>query len=222
MFLPPRPAEAKYLRPSAFVERLQLVGGYLIIKKCIHTLAFQLRMIIIHITNNEARKEVSNMTRMLQLIPRKQRYLPVLPDIDFFDRFFNSFPQPTLFGGEEMLVPDFDISETEKEYVISGEIPGIDVKDLHVTLTNGIITIKGEKKKETEDNKKNYHFVERHYGSFERSFRIPDSIKTDELDAQYKDGILKLTLPKAEVSEVKKIEVKEKKAGKKKIKAKKA
>ena len=162
------------------------------------------------------------MTRMLQLVPRRRMFLPFVPEIDIFDRFFNGLELPTLFGGEEMVVPHFDISETEKEYVISGEIPGIDVKDLNVTLTDGIITIKGEKKKETEDKEENYHRIERHYGSFERSFRVPDKVNTDELDANYKDGVLKLTLPKAEVSEVKKIEVKEKKAGKKKIKTKKA
>jgi len=173
------------------------------------------------VTFDELRKEVSNMTRMLQLVPRRQRFLPFVPDIDIFDRFFD-FELPTLFGEEEMVVPHFDISETEKEYVISGEIPGIDIKNLNVTLTDGIMTIKGEKKKETEEKDENYHRIERHYGSFERSFRVPDTVKTDELDANYKDGVLKLTLPKAEVSEVKKIEVKEKKAGKKKIKTKKA
>ena len=162
------------------------------------------------------------MTRMLQLIPRRQSFLSLVPEIDIFDRFFNSLELPTLFRGEEMVVPNFDISETEKEYVISGEIPGIDVKDLNVTLTDGIITIKGEKKKETEEKEETYHCIERHYGSFERSFRVPDKVKTDKLDANYKDGVLKLTLPKAEISEVKKIEVKEKKAGKKKIKTKKA
>ena len=161
------------------------------------------------------------MTRMFQLIPRRERFLPLVPQIDIFDQFFNSLELPTLFGEESMVVPDFDISETEKEYVIAGEIPGIDVKDLKVTLTDGIVTIKGEKKKEQEEKEENYHRVERHYGSFERSFRLPDGIKTKELDAQYKDGILKLTLPKAEVSEVKKIEVKEKKSGRK-VKTKKA
>jgi len=161
------------------------------------------------------------MTRMFQLIPRRESFLPLVPQIDIFDQFFNSLELPTLFGEESMVVPDFDISETEKEYMIAGEIPGIDVKDLKVTLTDGIVTIKGEKKKEQEEKEENYHRVERHYGSFERSFRLPDGIKTKELDAQYKDGILKLTLPKAEVSEVKKIEVKEKKSGRK-VKTKKA
>ena len=144
------------------------------------------------------------MTTMLQLVPRRQRFLPFVPEIDIFDRFFD-LDLPTLFEGEEMINPHFDISETEKGYVISGEIPGIDDKDLNVTFTDGIITIKGEKKKETEEKEENYHRIERHYGSFQRSFRVPDKVKMDELDANYKDGVLKLTLPKAEVNEVKKI-----------------
>jgi HSP20 family protein len=119
------------------------------------------------------------------------------------------------------VVPAFDITENEKEYVISGEIPGIDPKDLEVTLTDGTLSIKGEKKQESEEKEENYHRIERHYGSFQRSFRLPENIKRDELDANYKDGILRLTLPKSKESEVKKIEVKEKKSSKK-VKAKKA
>jgi HSP20 family protein len=149
------------------------------------------------------------MTRMLQLIPSRDNFLSLLPGIDVFDRFFNDLALPDLFGEERALVPAFDISETEKEYVITGEIPGMDVKDLNVTLLDGILTVKGEKKQEKEENDENYHRVERHYGTFQRNFRIPDKVKTDKLDATYKDGVLKLTLPKAEASEAKKIEVKE-------------
>lgn len=155
------------------------------------------------------------MTRMLQLVPRRESFLSLIPELDIFDRFFNDLELPDIFGEERGLVPAFDISETENEYVITGEIPGIDAKDLDVTLTDGCLTIKGEKKQEDEEKNENYHRVERHYGSFQRSFRIPDKVKTDELDATYKDGILRLSLPKAEESKVKKIEVKEKKTGKK-------
>ena len=155
------------------------------------------------------------MTRMLQLIPRRNSFLSLIPEIDIFDRFLNDLTLPNLFGEEKLFVPAFNISETEKEYVITGEIPGIDVKNLDITLTDSLLTIKGEKKEEKEENDENYHRVERHYGSFHRTFRIPNKVKTDELDATYKDGILKLTLPKDEVTEVKKIEVKEKKARKK-------
>jgi HSP20 family protein len=161
------------------------------------------------------------MTRMLQLVPRRSNWLSLMPDIDLFDRMFEDWNVPSLCSEERVVVPAFDISETEKEYVISGEIPGIEPKDLEVTLNDGILTVKGEKKQESEEKEENYHRVERHYGSFQRSFRLPENIKRDDLDASYKDGILKLTLPKSEESEVKRIEVKEKKA-RKKIKAKKA
>lgn len=155
------------------------------------------------------------MTSMLQLIPSRRNFLSLIPELDLVDRFFNDLPLPSLFSEEKVLSPAFDISETEKEYVITGEIPGTDVKDLDVTLLDGLLTVKGEKKQEKEDKDENYHRVERHYGSFERSFRIPEKVKADKLEATYKDGILKIFLPKSEASEVKKIEVKEKKAGKK-------
>jgi len=149
------------------------------------------------------------MTRMLQLLPREDGFLSLFPGTGVFDRFFNDLELPDLFNEEGMLVPAFDISETEKAYMITGEIPGIDSKELDITLLDGILTIKGEKKKEKEDTDENYHRVERHYGSFQRNFRIPEKVKTDKLDATYKDGVLKLTLPKAEVTKPKKIEVKE-------------
>jgi HSP20 family protein len=161
------------------------------------------------------------MTRMLQLIPRTSNWLSLMPETDLFDRMFSDWSLPSLWEEDKVVVPAFDITENEKEYVISGEIPGIDPKDLEVTLTDGILSVKGEKKQETEEKKENYHRIERHYGSFERSFRLPENIKNEELDASYKDGILKLTLPKSKESEVKKIEVKEKKSSKK-VKTKKA
>jgi len=161
------------------------------------------------------------MTRMLQLVPRRHSFLSLIPEIDMFDRFFTDLALPDFLDEERVVVPAFDISETEKEYVISGEIPGMDAKDIDISLLDGCLTVKGEKRQEKEEKEENYHRVERHYGSFQRSFRIPEKVKTDKLDATYKDGILKLTLPKAEVSEAKKIEVKEKKAGKK-VKTKKA
>ena len=161
------------------------------------------------------------MTRMLQLIPRTRSFLSLIPEMDMVDRFFNDLALPGFFGEERVVVPAFDVSETEKEYAISGEIPGMDAKDIDISLSDGCLTVKGEKKQEKEEKSENYHRVERHYGSFERSFRIPEKVETDKLDATYKDGILKLTLPKAELSEAKKIEVKEKKTGKK-VKTKKA
>jgi len=161
------------------------------------------------------------MTRRLQLVPETSNRLSLMPELDLFDRMLSDWNVPSLWNDEDVVVPAFDISENENEYVISGEIPGIDPKDLEVTLTDGMLSIKGEKKQESEDKQEDYHRIERHYGSFQRSFRVPENINRDKLNANYKDGILKLTLPKAEQSDVKKIEVKEKKASKK-VKAKKA
>ncbi len=149
------------------------------------------------------------MTRMLDLIPRTNSLFPsIFPRRDLFDRFFEDFNMPSLFEDDREWVPAFDISENEKEYIVTAELPGIDTKDLDVTLSDGILTVKGEKKEEKEDKGKDYHRIERRYGSFHRSFQIPGEIKADKVDASYKNGILKLTLPKAESSVTKKIEIK--------------
>ncbi len=127
---------------------------------------------------------------------------------DLIDEFFHHWDLaiPSDITGE--WIPAFDIMENEKEYVVEAELPGIDVKDLEVTISDGLLTVKGEKKREREHKDENFYRVERSFGSFHRSFRIPDKIQTDKIDATYKNGILRLTLPKAEVPEVKKIKVK--------------
>jgi len=142
---------------------------------------------------------------MLNLIPRT---LPFVPARGLFDRFFEDWDVPALFNEKKTWVPAFDISENEKEYIVTGELPGIDARDLDITLSDNILTVKGEKKEEKEDKGENYHRVERSYGSFQRSFHIPEKVQMEKVDASYKDGILKLTLKKDEKSEVKKIEVK--------------
>jgi HSP20 family protein len=145
------------------------------------------------------------MTSLLTLIPRTNTFLPT---DGLFGRFFEDWDMPSLFDGNAEWAPAFDISENEKEYVITAELPGIDIKDVDITLSEGVLSVKGEKKHEKEDKGEDYHRIERRYGSFHRSFRMPGSIETDKVDANYKDGILKLTLPKAEGSQTKKIEVK--------------
>jgi len=145
------------------------------------------------------------MTRLLSLIPRTSSFLPTR---DLFDRFFDEWDMPSLFDEDTKWVPAFDITENEKEYLISAELPGIDIKDVDITLSDGVLTVKGEKKHEKEDKGEDYHRIERRYGSFHRSFRIPGKVETEKVDANYKNGILKLTLPKAEGSQAKKIEVK--------------
>lgn len=145
------------------------------------------------------------MTRLLSLIPRTSSFMPTG---DLFEGLFDDWKLPSIFNEDSSWVPAFDIKENEKEYVIIAELPGIDAKDVDVTLSEGILSVKGEKKHEEEDKGEGYHRVERRYGSFHRSFRIPGRVKTDEVDANYKNGVLKLTLPKTEESQTKKIEVK--------------
>jgi HSP20 family protein len=93
--------------------------------------------------------------------------------------------------------PAVDVAEKEKAYEITAELPGIDQNNVEVKLVNGVLTIKGEKKQETEEKKKNYYMSERRYGSFERSFQVPDGVDQDKIEASFNKGVLMVTLPKS-------------------------
>lgn len=99
--------------------------------------------------------------------------------------------------------PSADISETDKEYVIRAELPAVKKEDVQVTLDDGMITIKGERKQQTEDNKEKFHRVESFYGAFERSFWLPENINADGVRCESKDGILTVHIPKTEVAKQK-------------------
>lgn len=116
-------------------------------------------------------------------------------------------------GGRESLAtvdwaPSVDISESDNEYVIKAEIPDVKKEDVKVTVENGQLTIQGERKQEKEEKNKRYHRIERSYGSFMRSFSVPDSVDESKAKAEYKDGMLTLTLPKTEKAKPKALEVK--------------
>jgi len=104
--------------------------------------------------------------------------------------------------------PRADVVENNDSYVIKAELPGVSKNDVKITLRENVLTIKGEKKAEKEEKDHNYHRIERSYGSFERSFSLPSNVKSDKIDAAYKDGVLTLTLPKSEEAKPKEIEVK--------------
>ena len=106
--------------------------------------------------------------------------------------------------------PAIDMSEDDKAYRISAELPGIDAKDIDVSVSGDTLVLKGEKRQQKEEEDKNYHFSERSYGSFQRSFQLPLSIDRDKVAADFSNGVLTITLPKtAEARQpVKKIEVK--------------
>jgi len=124
-----------------------------------------------------------------------------------FDNFFNSSDQ-----GEDYALtawsPAVDIAEHDDQYVVKMELPGVNKDEVKITLESNILTIRGEKKQEKETKKENYHRVERSYGSFQRSFTLPTTVKNDKIDAAFKDGILSISLPKAEEAKPKQIEVK--------------
>jgi HSP20 family protein len=124
------------------------------------------------------------------------------------DRLFDRFGFPSLrrmFDIEpswrsaspfNFSAPAIDMSEDEKVYKISAELPGIDAKDIDVSVSGDTLVLRGEKRQEKEEKDKNYHFSERSYGSFQRSFQLPLSIDRDKVAADFSKGVLTITLPK--------------------------
>src|SRR5208282_3435874 len=103
--------------------------------------------------------------------------------------------------------PPVDIYETEDAIVLKAELPGVDPKDVEVRVEDNNLYLKGERKFEKEVKEQNYHRVERSYGSFARSFSLPNSISTDKVKAEFKDGLLTLTMPKREEAKPKTIKI---------------
>jgi HSP20 family protein len=112
------------------------------------------------------------------------------------------------FAGLQNWYPSADISEGKDAYTVKIELPGVTKDDVKITLQENVLTIQGEKKQESEIKDTNYHRLERSYGSFSRSFRLPTLVKADKIDANYKDGVLSIVLPKADEAKTKEIEIK--------------
>lgn len=104
-------------------------------------------------------------------------------------------------------VPALDVSETAEAYVIEAAVPGLKSEDLDVTIENGVLTIKGEVKQETEEKKRNFHRIERRFGAFSRSVSLPTRVNTDAIHARLEHGVLRLEIPKAEEVKPRKISV---------------
>lgn len=115
-----------------------------------------------------------------------------------FDDFHarGSWPLHMVPGDNGKVTPRMDVEETDTALLVTAELPGVEEADIDVSLTDDTLTVKGEKKSESEREEKDLRVVERSYGSFERSVRLPCAVKTDEVDAQFKNGVLKITLPK--------------------------
>ena len=126
------------------------------------------------------------------------------------DRLWNSFFERGTLRSEEggEWLPSLDVAETKNEIVVKAEVPGLEPKDIDISLSDGLLTIKGEKKQEREEKEENYHLVERSYGSFARSIRLPNEVQSDKINASYKNGVLKIVLPKSEEAKKKEIKIK--------------
>jgi len=103
--------------------------------------------------------------------------------------------------------PSVDIYETDSEIMVQAELPGVDRKDIALQLENNVLTLKGDRRFEKETNQENYHRIERSYGGFSRAFTIPTIVDEDKIRADYKDGILKIALPKKEQVKAKQIKI---------------
>lgn len=127
-----------------------------------------------------------------------------------FDDAFGSYVPAARTESGAMLAPSIDVKETDTSIEIEAELPGVDEKDVQVTIEDNVLTIKGEKKADKAENKKDYYMSERSYGSFLRSFELPTGIDASKVSAAFTKGVLKVTLPKPTAAEAKarKIEIK--------------
>ena len=146
-------------------------------------------------------------------IVRKDPFFELTSLRDRMNQLFNQ-----AFGGLETLgfeqpltaptfLPPVDISEDDHNITLKAEIPGVKVEDVGITLENNVLTLKGDRRFEKETNQENYHRIERSYGGFSRAFTIPTIVDEDKIRADYKDGILKIALPKKEQVKAKQIKI---------------
>ena len=143
------------------------------------------------------------------------RWSPLREMDDMFDRFNRAFSRVPAVreGGQETMAiadwaPTVDISETDNQYLIKVELPGVEKNDVKVSVHDGVLTIQGERQMEHEEQGKKFHRVERAYGRFARSFVLPENVDATKIDAAHKDGLLNVTLEKAAEAKPKAIEVK--------------
>ena len=149
--------------------------------------------------NIEVRREEENPFAMMQ---REMNRI-----FDSFNRNWGVGAYPDVTGS---FMPRLDVTEDAKAFTVTAELPGMNEKEIDLSLSGDTLTIRGEKKEEKEDKNKNYYYSERSYGSFMRSVPLPRQVATDQVSASFKKGVLTITLPKtaAALEATKKIDVK--------------
>jgi len=124
-----------------------------------------------------------------------------------FDSFFSGLPERRKGLLEGEWAPSIDVAETDEEIVVTAELPGVKQEEVDISIADSVLTLKGEKKEEKEVKEKNYHRIERSYGSFQRSISLPTGVEASKAKATYKDGILRVTVPKVEEAKPKQIKI---------------
>ncbi len=130
---------------------------------------------------------------------------------DLFDNFFREFDfAPSSLARSSSFIPRMDITGNDKEYKISAELPGLSKENVDIELNEDMLTVKGEKKSEIKEEESGRYHVERSYGTFSRTVRLPNDIDVDSVSADFKDGVLNITLPKSKEAKEKskKIQIK--------------
>jgi len=140
------------------------------------------------------------------------RWDPLMGMEDLLGRYARALSIPRR-GSQEVMepgdwAPRVDIVETGKEFLITAEIPDVKKEDVKISVENGVLTIRGERKQEKEEKDKKFHRIERFYGAFTRSFSLPDNVDESKIEATFNDGILNLQIPKTEEVKPKSLEVK--------------
>ncbi len=125
-----------------------------------------------------------------------------------FGRFFDDMFTPWQRQTTRALQPAMDIVEDEDQITVKTELPGIKKDDAHVMVEDGVLTITGEKKSDREEKDKNFHLVERAFGSFHRSIKLPTGVEADKAEASFEDGVLVIRIPKTEHAKPRKVQIK--------------
>ncbi len=129
-----------------------------------------------------------------------------------FDRFMGEplgFPWSDDVNTALAWGPQIDLSETEKDVTVRAELAGVDPKDVEINVAGNVLTLRGEKRQEHEEKKRDYHYVERQYGSFHRSIPLPSYVNADQVEANFRNGVLTVTLAKRPEAQAKRIEIKQ-------------
>lgn len=145
---------------------------------------------------------------LVRFLPGRNRELSTLrTEMDqLFDSFLGNRPFYSS-AAADLITPPVDVEETAEGYVFRADLPGMTEKDVKVSLTGDTLTLRGERKRESETNSGNVHRTERVFGAFERTFTLPAPVRGDQVKASYRNGVLEIRVPKAEEARVREIEV---------------